>query len=171
MFLCLLLLTMSYCLSVWGEVLFWSGSCSSSFSKVPSSPRWGTELQGPLDVSLPSLTVSGGHLKFYEVSKQECTCPYMFQAEFSSPLLEGGSICNKGSPGGSAVKNPPANAGDTADVGSIPGSGRRSLGEGNAAHSSILAWEIPWTEETGGLQPVELRSRTQQSMHAFRFFF
>ena len=21
-------------------------------------------------------------------------------------------------------------------------------------HSSILAWEIPWTEETGGLQPM-----------------
>ena len=24
-----------------------------------------------------------------------------------------------------------------------------------AAHSSILAWEIPWTEEPGGLQSVE----------------
>ena len=23
-----------------------------------------------------------------------------------------------------------------------------------ATHSSILAWEIPWTEETGGLQSV-----------------
>ena len=22
-------------------------------------------------------------------------------------------------------------------------------------HSSILAWEIPWTEEPGGLQPIE----------------
>jgi len=21
-------------------------------------------------------------------------------------------------------------------------------------HSSVLAWEIPWTEETGGLQPT-----------------
>ena len=56
---------------------------------------------------------------------------------------------------GSAVKNPSASAGDTGDVGSIPGSGR-SPGEGNAAHSSILAQEIPWREETGGLQPVEL---------------
>ena len=43
-----------------------------------------------------------------------------------------------GFPGGSAVKHLPANAGD-AD--SIPGSGR-SPGEGNATHSSILAWEI-----------------------------
>ena len=23
-----------------------------------------------------------------------------------------------------------------------------------ATHSSILAWEIPWTEESGGLQPT-----------------
>ena len=26
------------------------------------------------------------------------------------------------------------------------------LEEGMAAHSSILAWRIPWTEEPGGLQ-------------------
>ena len=43
------------------------------------------------------------------------------------------------------VKNLPANAGD---VGSIPGSGRFPA-EGNGNHSSILAWEIPWTEEPG----------------------
>ena len=29
-----------------------------------------------------------------------------------------------------------------------------------ATHSSILAWEIPWTEEPGGLQSVGLQSRT-----------
>ena len=27
-----------------------------------------------------------------------------------------------------------------------------SLEEAMATHSSILAWEIPWTEEAGGLQ-------------------
>ena len=32
---------------------------------------------------------------------------------------------------------------------SIPGSGS-SPGGGMATHSSILAWEIPWTEEPGG---------------------
>ena len=36
----------------------------------------------------------------------------------------------EGFPGGSAVKNPPANAGDTGDLGLIPGPGR-SPGEGN----------------------------------------
>ena len=49
------------------------------------------------------------------------------------------------------VKNLPTNTGDTGEVGSIPGSGR-SLEEEMATHSSILVWEIPWTEEPGGLQ-------------------
>ena len=40
------------------------------------------------------------------------------------------------------VKNPPPNAGDVRDTGSIPGSGR-SPGGGHATHSSILAWRIP----------------------------
>ena len=43
---------------------------------------------------------------------------------------------------GSVVKNPPANVGD---VGSIRGT-RRYLEEEMANYSSILAWEIPWTE-------------------------
>ena len=51
------------------------------------------------------------------------------------------------------VKNSPANAGDTRDVGLIPGSGG-SLENEMATHSSILAWEIPWTEEPGWLQPI-----------------
>ena len=39
------------------------------------------------------------------------------------------------------VKNPPANAGDERDVGSIPGSGR-SPEEELTRHSSILSWNI-----------------------------
>ena len=27
-----------------------------------------------------------------------------------------------------------------------------------ATHSSVLAWKIPWTEEPGGLQSMELQS-------------
>ena len=33
------------------------------------------------------------------------------------------------------------------------------------AHSSILAWEIPWTEEPGGVQSMGLQSQTRLSMH------
>ena len=51
------------------------------------------------------------------------------------------------------VKNTPANAGDIRDVGSIPG---KTLGGGNTTHSSILAQRIPWTEESGRLQSMEL---------------
>ena len=56
------------------------------------------------------------------------------------------------------VKNPLANADDVRDVGLVPGSGR-SPGEGNNTHSSILAWGIPWTEESGGLQSMGSQSR------------
>ena len=36
------------------------------------------------------------------------------------------------------------------------------LEEGMAAHSSILAWRIPWREEPGGLQSMGVsRSQTQ----------
>ena len=54
------------------------------------------------------------------------------------------------------VKNLPANAGDIRDLGFIPGLGR-SLEEGMATHSRILAWRIPWTEDPGGLQYVALQ--------------
>ena len=36
----------------------------------------------------------------------------------------------------------------------IPGS-EDPLEEGMATHSSILAWEIPWTEEPGGVQSID----------------
>ena len=42
--------------------------------------------------------------------------------------------------GGSVLKNPPANAGDTEDFGLIPGLGR-CPGGGDGNHSSILAWK------------------------------
>jgi len=31
------------------------------------------------------------------------------------------------------------------------------LQEGMAIHTSVLAWRIPWTEELGGLQSLELQ--------------
>ena len=58
-----------------------------------------------------------------------------------------------GFPGGSAVGKLPANAGDSV----------RSLGQQDpqekemATFSSILAWEISWTEESGELQPIGLQ--------------
>ena len=48
------------------------------------------------------------------------------------------------------VKNTPANTGN---VGLIPGQ-EESLEQEMATQSSILAWEIPWTEKPGGLQSM-----------------
>ena len=51
------------------------------------------------------------------------------------------------------VKNPSA----------IQQTGVQALGQedplekGMATHSSILAWKIPWTEESGGLQSMALQ--------------
>ena len=45
-----------------------------------------------------------------------------------------------GFPGGTVVKNPPANAGDTRDTGSAPGSGR-STGAGNVNQLQYSRWE------------------------------
>ena len=59
-------------------------------------------------------------------------------------------------PGASVVKNLPTNARNVGDLGSIPGLGR-SLEEEMATHSSILAWEIPRTEEPGSLLSMELQ--------------
>ena len=53
--------------------------------------------------------------------------------------------------GGAVVKNPPANAGDTQETWVESLSQKDPLEEEVATYSSILAWEIPWTEEPGGL--------------------
>ena len=59
----------------------------------------------------------------------------------------------KGFPACSGVNNLHANA---EDAGSVSGSGRYP-GERNGNQLSILAWEIPWTEEPGGLQSIGLQ--------------
>ena len=70
------------------------------------------------------------------------------------------AVPTDGLPNGSVLKHLPASAGDAS----------RSLGwedpleEEMTTHSSILAWEIPWTEEHGGLQSMQSqKSQTQLS--------
>ena len=60
-------------------------------------------------------------------------------------------------PGGSDGKESACNAGD---LGLMPGLGR-SLEQEMATHSSILAWRIPWAEESGRLQSM----RSQRVRH------
>ena len=64
-----------------------------------------------------------------------------------------------GFPDGSAGKASACDAEDTGDrVWSL---GQEDpLEEGMATQSYIIAWQIPWTEEPGGLQSVGSQSRT-----------
>ena len=61
-------------------------------------------------------------------------------------------------PGSSVVENLQVNVGDVA---SIPGSGR-SPREGKGNPLQYLAWEIPRTEEPGGLQSMGLQKSWTQ---------
>ena len=72
------------------------------------------------------------------------------------------SPCLGGFPGGSVVRNPPANAGNVGSslVQEDP------LEKEEATGSSIAAWEIPWTEEEpGGLYSTG-RKESDTAEHA-----
>ena len=88
-----------------------------------------------------------------------------FSRKYSQCLLKifatvscGEETCARGRKWGftgvSAVKKLPASAADTGPipVGKVPG-------EGVAAHSSVLAWRVPWAEGAVGLQPTGSHSR------------
>ena len=58
-----------------------------------------------------------------------------------------------GFPGGSVVKNPPTM--QETQMTRVQSLGQEhALDEAMATHFNILAWEIPWTEEPGGLQSL-----------------
>ena len=69
-------------------------------------------------------------------------------------------------PGGSVGKESACSAGDTRDI-------VRSLDQEDpleeemAMRLNILAWKIPWTEEPGRLQSMELQSQAWLSMHTW----
>ena len=68
---------------------------------------------------------------------------------FRSKEICPGSQNYRGFSSGSAVKN------QTAKKTQVQSLGREdALEKEMATHSSILAWEIPWTEEPGRLQPM-----------------
>ena len=102
-------------------------------------------------------TLPNWPLIFWEFTYQytplwQINCIYPYRGVSLGLKELGSSICSDGLPGGSVVKNPFANAGD---AGSILGLGR-SPGKGNGNPLQYLAWRIPWTEEPGGLQSMEL---------------
>ena len=82
------------------------------------------------------------------------SCVQMFTQSIQVGIeLLGHKVWDWGFPSGSAVKNLPANIRDAGDMGLIPGWGR-SPGGGNSNPFQYSCWEIPWTEEPGGLQSM-----------------
>ena len=73
--------------------------------------------------------------KFFSACKQHFTAKMPLLSQGPPPPFP---------PGGSAVKSLPAVQAPSLGRGQIPGGGN--------GNTSILAWEIPWTEEPGGLQ-------------------
>ena len=130
----------------------------SYFTALPDSLVW--------QVGKSSPSVGSTHQKLHLLSRLTF---YSHRGEHTPPhttLISSNQDWNKpelgfiGFPSSSAVKNPPANAGDT---GSIPGQ-ENPLEEERETHSSILAWETPSAEEPGGLQSMgSPESQTQLS--------
>ena len=104
-------------------------------------------------------------------------CKYYFLAVFScsrrrdhfypvfsyvgtNPIHKGSTLMTWGFSGGSVVQNLPTNAGDTGDMILIPRS-ERAVEEEMATHFTVLAWEIPWTEEPDWLQSMGLQRLRQ----------
>ena len=75
-----------------------------------------------------------------------------------------------GSPGSTSGKES-ANAGDTKRFMVWSLGWKDTLEECMTIHSNILAWEIPWTEEPGGLQSMGLQRDTiEHTQHLFQWF-
>ena len=69
-------------------------------------------------------------------------------------------------PSCSLVKNPPANAGDTRDMDSIPWLGR-SPGEENGNSLQYSCLGNPWTEEPSGLPSMGLQKSQTDTIQRF----
>ena len=96
-------------------------------------------------------------LRLIRGGQHECHCEIRTSAVGSPSFLEFKST--DGFPGVSVSKE---SACSTGDLGLIPESGRSS-GEGNDNPLQYFCLEIPWTEESGGLQSMRLQSQTRFS--------
>ena len=90
-------------------------------------------------------------------------CPWGHKESDTTEQLSDFTNTLQGFPGGTVVKNPPANAGDARDAGSIPGSGRfPESGNGNLLQYSGLENHMDrgaWQATVHGVA----KSRTQLS--------
>ena len=136
--------------------------CLLTWGHAPDSP-WLLLLCAPLGRKLSRLEHSRGHLTVSCLSRTPAFTawwpvswkPYLnFFFNFYCYIVALGFA------GGPSGKELAANAGDMRDEDSLSGWGR-SLEEGMATHSSILAWRLPRTGEPGRLQSVHRVAKSQ----------
>ena len=129
--------------NIWAEILVLLEEKSENVSRsvvFDSANLWTVTHQAPLSMGFPR-----------QESWSGLPCP--FPGDLPNPGIKPRSLLLQAD---SLLSEPPqkpeepANAGEIRDTGPIPWSGR-SLDEGMATHSSILAWRIPRTEETDRL--------------------
>ena len=82
-----------------------------------------------------------------------CCNPWWSQRVRHNLVTEQQQILIMGFPDGSVVKNPPANAGDTGDVGYIPASGRSPGGENGKSSPVFLPGESHEQSSLVGCSP------------------
>ena len=121
------------------------------FSVLKIHRGWFKDIEGYLD----SYTVFGSIETVVLMEEDLLTCMFIHQVsnENDYSLFCLLVCCVLGFPHSSVIKNPPPMQ-EPQEM-KVQSLGREDpLEEGIVTHSSILAWRIPRTEETGGLQPM-----------------
>ena len=126
------------------------GSSSMGFSGKNTGAGCHALLQGIFPIQGSNLGLPHGRQILYWLSHQESP---RIQEWIARPSSRGLSIIHTilWLPWWLSGQEPTCTA---VDLGLIHGSGR-SPGEEDGNHSSILAWEIPWTKESGGQWSME----------------
>ena len=143
-------------LSIFFFYLFFLSSCLSihpSISKQPTS-MGRIDFHKGIDLS-PSLTLLCKAETIHSLPRVWKVSGFACSRSLPTSFCPGPIVMHF--PMAQKVKNPPAMQ--------VPSLGREDpLEEGMATPSSILAWEIPWTEEPGWLQSVG-SPRVRACMH------
>ena len=95
--------------------------------------------------------LSGGFIRLWRCSQQEVWLTEAEKRLRKSWVIHRSSMCF---PGGASGKEPTCQCKRHKRRGFDPWIGKIPLEEGMTAHSSNLAWRIPWTEKPGGLESM-----------------
>ena len=144
--------------------------CYHTTWSATSHPTKGTSvnlLQGSLPIlSLPRKTTASQPQVFMKIRKKTGCELSIGTVFFPSPPLDSDIFNSLGVPGGSVVKDPPANAGDERDRSSIPGLGRfPGEGNGNSFQYSCLEHSMDrgaWWATVHGVTKSQIRLSTKQ---------